>query len=58
MLKSINQFLENEEGATATEYSIMIVLIILVAMVTINLLGLQVDAAFDKFIDLYNKYAP
>ena len=48
----INGFLDQEEGASATEYAIMIVLIILVAIVAIALLGGEVRSAFETFLNL------
>ncbi len=47
-------FLRDEQGATATEYAIMLVLIIMVALLTIVFLGQKVDGAFQKFVDLFN----
>lgn len=38
-----------DDGATATEYAIMIVLILLVAFVAIGLLGGQVERSFNRF---------
>lgn len=45
----LRKLLDEETGATATEYAIMIVLILLVAFATIVVLGYQVDQAFNKF---------
>jgi pilus assembly protein Flp/PilA len=45
---------EDETGATATEYAIMLVLIILVAFATIIFLGQKVDQAFNRFVTLFN----
>jgi pilus assembly protein Flp/PilA len=45
----------DEEGATAVEYAIMIVLIILVCIATIAVLGSKVDETFDKFVTEYDK---
>jgi len=47
-------FLRDEEGATAVEYSIMIVLIILVCIATIAVLGGNVEQAFNTFLTKYN----
>ena len=44
----IKRFLRDEEGATATEYAVMLVLIIVVAIATITVLGQQVQKGFDK----------
>jgi len=46
--------LDDERAATATEYAIMLVMIILVALATIYFLGQQVEQAFNRFIILFN----
>lgn len=38
----------DEEGATATEYAVMLVLIIVVALATIIFLGEKVEEGFNK----------
>lgn len=48
-------FFADEGGATAVEYAIMIVLIILVCIATIAILGGKVDQAFNKFVTEYDK---
>ena len=50
------RFFLDEEGATAVEYAIMVVLIILVCIATIAILGGRVDQAFNTFITEYNKF--
>lgn len=45
---------DEEEGATATEYAIMIVLILLIAFGTITVLGDRVEQAFNTFVALFN----
>jgi pilus assembly protein Flp/PilA len=50
--RALVRLARDEQGATATEYAIMIVLILLVAFATIIFLGLRVDEAFQKFVDL------
>ena len=40
------QFLVSEDGPTATEYAVMLALIIVVALTAITLLGSKVTAAF------------
>ena len=44
----------DEEAATAVEYAVMVVLIILVCVATIAILGGRVEQAFNKFITEYN----
>ena len=51
-------FFQEEEGATATEYAIMLVLILLVAFVAIGLLGGQVGRAFDAFVSTFGAATP
>lgn len=41
------RFIQEEEGATAVEYAVMIVLIIVVCLGVVKLLGLEVKNAFD-----------
>ena len=43
----IKRFLVEEEGATATEYAVMLALIIAVAIVTVILLGNRVEQGFN-----------
>lgn len=50
----IGLLLQDEAGATATEYAIMLVLIILVAFATIIFLGQKVDEAFNKFVTMFD----
>lgn len=44
----IKGFMREEEGATATEYAVMLALIILVALATIIFLGQKVEQGFNK----------
>jgi pilus assembly protein Flp/PilA len=44
----IKRFLVDEEGATATEYAVMLVLIIVVSIAVITLLGGEVKKGFSK----------
>lgn len=46
--KKIQNFLKDEEGATAVEYGVMVALIIAVCVIIITTLGKQIDEAFDK----------
>ncbi len=47
MLQKIRQFLVNEDGPTATEYAVMLALIIVVAIAAIQTLGTNVNATFE-----------
>ena len=42
------RFIQEEEGATAVEYAVMIVLIIVVCLAVITTLGTNVQTAFSK----------
>jgi len=42
-------FFRTEEGATATEYSVMIALVILVALAAVLFLGRSVEELFNDF---------
>lgn len=46
MLNRVKQFLLNEDGPTATEYAVMLALIIIVALAAITLLGNKVSTIF------------
>jgi pilus assembly protein Flp/PilA len=46
--KLFKSFIQDEEGATAVEYAVMIVLIIVVCLATITLLGGEIEVAFNK----------
>lgn len=47
-LKQTKRFLQSEDGPTATEYAVMLALIIIVAIGTITGLGQSVDAVFSN----------
>ncbi|TLM69285.1 MAG: Flp family type IVb pilin [Deltaproteobacteria bacterium] len=42
------KLVRDDEGATATEYAVMLVLIIVVALATIIFLGQKVEEGFNK----------
>jgi pilus assembly protein Flp/PilA len=48
MLNRIKNFLVNEDGPTATEYAVMLALIIIVALAAITLLGQKVQGIFSN----------
>jgi len=45
-MNRIKSFLKSEDGPTATEYAVMLALIIIVAMAGITLLGAKVNTIF------------
>ena len=45
------RFIQEEEGATAVEYAVMIVLIIVACIAVVGVLGGQVDDAFQRVSD-------
>jgi pilus assembly protein Flp/PilA len=45
------KFIQEEEGATAVEYAVMIVLIIVVCLGVISVLGTNVKKAFNTVAD-------
>lgn len=45
-VKTVKSFLQSEDGPTATEYAVMLALIIIVALGAITGLGTTVDAIF------------
>ena len=46
-------FRSDEEGATAAEYTVMAALVVGVIIVTVSVLGLQIEKAFNDFVTLY-----
>jgi pilus assembly protein Flp/PilA len=46
LLHRTREFLVNEDGPTATEYAVMLALIIIVALAAITLLGQKVNTIF------------
>lgn len=55
ILNSTLSFLRSEEGATATEYAVMLALIIAVAIATIIILGIKVESLFNDFDARFGK---
>lgn len=47
-LKKVKELFISEEGATATEYAVMLALIIIVAIAAITLLGEKVNNTFNN----------
>ena len=47
MIDAVGKFIECEEGPTATEYAVMLALIVLVALGAIVGIGTKVDTTFD-----------
>ena len=45
-VKNLKSFLRDEEGATATEYAVMLALIIVIALGAISALGTKVSSTF------------
>jgi Flp pilus assembly pilin Flp len=43
----------DQKGATATEYAVMITLILLVVLAAVVFLGLQVEGGFSKFVSMF-----
>lgn len=51
MFARIKNFLVNEDGPTATEYAVMLALIIVVAIAAVTLLGQSVRGVFENVND-------
>lgn len=45
-VRTAKRFITSEDGPTATEYAVMLALIIVAAIATITLLGTEVDRVF------------
>ena len=50
-MEKLMNFLKDEEGATAVEYGIMVALIAVAVIVTVTLLGNQLNAVFTEVTD-------
>jgi pilus assembly protein Flp/PilA len=48
MVNSVKRFLVSEDGPTATEYAVMLALIIVVCLAAITLLGNKVSTIFSN----------
>ena len=48
LVKKARTFLRSEDGPTATEYAVMLALIIIVALAAITLLGTKVKTIFEN----------
>jgi pilus assembly protein Flp/PilA len=48
LLKKMRELVRSEEGATATEYAVMLALIIVVAIGAITILGKKVNNTFEE----------
>ena len=46
LVKKLQSFVKEEEGATATEYAVMLALIIVIALGAISALGTKVSTTF------------
>ena len=51
LVKKARDFLVSEDGPTATEYAVMLALIIIVALAAITLLGTKVSTVFNDAKD-------
>ena len=53
-MQLLTDFCQEEEGATAVEYAIMLVLIIAVVIATVTILGEKTTNSFNKFNNAFN----
>ena len=58
ILNKLRSFLRDEEGATAVEYAIMIVLIIVVCLVAVGILGRNVNRGFETVANSLGAVVP
>lgn len=49
----IRGLVDDEAGASAVEYAVMLALILMVVFVAVQALGLNVNQAFHRFIDTF-----
>ena len=52
--EKLRTFLRDEHGATAVEYTIMLVLIVLVVLATVAILGEKTSNSFNQFNNKFN----
>ena len=50
-MKQIINFLYNDDGPTAVEYAVMLALIVVVCLVSIRLIGQNLNYTYDKIIN-------
>lgn len=50
----VRRLFADDTGATATEYAVMLVMILLVALATIVFLGQKVEEAFNTFASMFS----
>jgi pilus assembly protein Flp/PilA len=48
MINRVRDFIRSEDGPTATEYAVMLALIIVVAIAAIQTLGANVNSTFEE----------
>jgi pilus assembly protein Flp/PilA len=58
ILRTIRQFVRDEEGATATEYAVMLALIIMACIGAVSALGTKVSAVFANTEQEWSNYSP
>lgn len=51
LMKKVQTFLADEQGATAVEYGLMIALIAAVILVTVGLLGTELNTKFNTVME-------
>jgi len=52
----MNNFLRDEAGASAVEYSLLLALLAMVVMGAVTTLGLSISNMFTGFVDTINSY--
>lgn len=58
LLHRAREFWDSDEGATATEYAVMLALIILVCMTAVDALGEKVSGSFANAETEFSNYYP
>ena len=56
MQNKITPFIQDEDGATAAEYAIMVSLIAVVVVAAVTALGLAVNALFSEAADEFDNF--
>jgi len=58
ILRKLQRFAQEEEGATATEYAVMLALIIMVCIGAVSALGTKVSGVFANTEQTWSLYYP
>lgn len=58
LIRHVRRLLVEEEAATATEYAVMLAMIVLACMAAVSALGSKVSDVFADTVTEWNNYSP